>query len=191
MKERGENQQSIATTSVTPFEIRTHHLDSYMPIVQGISPQTLAIGERYILSSWRSSTEPTQRKYVHDVTGNKIKQHAKDIYNVLQTFNKLDDDHPVAITIGQKDEICKTCYFGQHCSLNNQEEYGGSADAVNHESLDMNKFLQKAKRQKLLDHIAITQEEVVFTDAPPKQVSRATTTARVVKKILSVWERRF
>ncbi len=189
MREQERNQQPIEARSIKPFEIRAHHLDSYLLVVQGISPQTLAIGEAEILELWLKGTDQAQKDYAYDRIGNNPRGHMRAMQRVLEQFNNLPDDHPVAITIGQKDEICRTCYFGDHCSLRDQSEYGASSDAVNHETLDMDKFLSKAKEKKLLDKITLTGEVVTFTDAPYHEVERATTTAGVVKEILTIWER--
>lgn len=188
-----------------PFVIRGHHLGLFTDLAKGnITPDDLssklktemqndldvALFSRKHFSFKEHVLQ--QIRYGHDVLGYTAEDANKVETNDLKIFEKfteLPSDYPVDIVEGQKDEICKGCIVGKHCTLRDSEDEFGPGSAVEADEFFVNYFLRDTKKlSPERHHFDAIKEYVEFSDAKTQKMRRIKTTAGVVKSVLASWE---
>ena len=165
--------QKESKKNKNPFVIRGHHLDVFIEVARGyMTPEDIASDDRNgreedlkMTTKDASLTQEQivyirqERAYARDVIGKTKKEAEAYEHKSTELFHKflqLPDEHPVRIVVGQKDEICKTCTVGDHCSLKDQGRYNGG-ESVSSDGLPLGIFLYVAKKKNLQSQIEIRE----------------------------------
>ena len=109
---------------------------------------------------------------------------------LFQGFKDLPPEYPVELVEGIKDDICNRAVTGEgaHCTAR-YTGLEGNIDRLAADSYGLDTFLQKARSLtlQLEDQITTSHTTAEFTDADPVVVRVLSTTADVVRKVLSKW----
>lgn len=185
------NSTSKSKEERAPFVIRGHHLSIFRELVQG-NPQLNDTYPRVVAKVIKDAVISTsQPKYIQDLYGKsseELENAQKAFMVVLDTFLRLPKNHPVEISAGKKDEICKTCpAVGNHCALRDQSSYGGGKDVLTGDTMWVNRFI-RSQTLWSLKKPEVKKEVVSFSDAPPAETKTVLTTAGNTKRVLQKWD---
>ncbi|GEM_PF-3297077 len=167
-----------------PFIIRGHHSMQFANVLYkrftpGEQAKLFRRKKEDILKATPDALKPSrayERMYARDVLGDTPEEATRfeQFFKVfLERFLSLPPGYPVKLVENQKDDICKACTIGDHCTENT-------------ERIDlqfMNVFRKTAKKLGLMGDVSVTEETAMNSNAEPKTVQSVLTTADTAKKV--------
>ncbi len=184
-------------TEPAPFEIRGHHLEVFVDLLQGgITPEEDAIAFGRVLqdrvqyarehgaTDLNLQSDPfTVVGHAYDVTGGtdlEAAQYREQYGKVLADFLDLLPDSRVKLIVSEPDRICGACVFGRHCSQKANDIPSQDDDRVALKAIETT-----AAHLGLSAELVQGTEMVSFSDAPPEQVPFLEIPAGALKQIIS------
>lgn len=188
-----------------PFSIRGHHLSAFCKLDE-LLRKTLeqdpwfvsfvpgAMAESDIQAVDLSLKQISEGKsnglseeYCVDVQGNTEQQkrmRKNKLTKVYRTFCRIPDDYPVEIVSGRKDEICKACVFGKHCSVTENKYTIYDSTRLERDTKFVFRFESRAQELGLRQDMKFVILQSAFSDSKNIPVLGLRTTAGTVRKVL-------
>ncbi len=150
-------------------------------------PEELARFQRLFLEDIRDYPEKYSeagQRYSRDILGNtpeQAEQFERALRQTFQDFKQLTDDYPIDLVAGVKDEICKGCTYGEHCTSRISEMRGVSM--IEHDGAVVDLFTAEAKKLNLDADFRRITLQAAFSDSQPVIVQGIRTTKGTVNQV--------
>lgn len=189
------SQISPEEASEEPFRIRGHHLFHYADLINrfgGYAPgKAKLLTESMAQQLKRVRNSPFRyhdraQWYYEDVVG--PEQEDTDLYQEkieasFKEFSSLPDNAPIDLVAGSKDEMCKGCSIGEHCTL---RSYALRPDGmVEHDQHFISAFVNETWRFGQAADLRVFKRTTEFSNAPDEEIEGIRVSAGTVRSVLA------